>query len=127
MIEPAVQAPTLPFIESTRAGIEQETILGRIDLNTSGAQASELGNFIAQDLNDVREKAIQRRIDISRNRRRPEVSPQAWARKRDLGNSFGSVFQINEFVNGKVTLTDKPAGCAKLARTRTLEFLAKNI
>ena len=68
-----------------------------VDLNIGRAEADKLGNFLAQNRDNVIQEIIERRIGISGILRRPEVRPQAGTRKRYLRNSIRFVLQVRKF------------------------------
>src|SRR5947208_9635341 len=103
--QPSIQAPALPFIKTAGLGIEQKTVVRRVNLNVRGAQANQLFDLVTQDLNYVGEEAIERRISSLRVSSGPKVGPQPRARKRYFGNSVRFVLQIGKFVRRQITKT----------------------
>src|SRR6266404_9129215 len=79
--------------------------MGRVDLNVGRTEADKLGNFVAQNRDNVIQEIIERRIGISGILRRPKVRPQAGTRKRYLGNSIGFVLQVRKFSRRERTKT----------------------
>ena len=76
-----------------------------VDLNIGRAEADKLGNFLAQNRDNVIQEIIERRIGISGILRRPEVRPQGGTRKRYLRNSIRLVLQVRKFIRRERTKT----------------------
>ena len=47
LTQPLIEAPTPPLIKASRFGIEQESVMWRVDLNVGRSQANKLSNFLA--------------------------------------------------------------------------------
>ena len=65
LTQPLIKAPTPPLIKAPRFGIEQESVMRRVDLNVGRSPASQLSNFLAQNVNDVSQKRVKRWIRVS--------------------------------------------------------------
>src|SRR5438034_7637606 len=101
--QPSIQAPALPFIKTAGLGIEQKTVVRRVNLNVRGAQANQFFDLVTQDLNYGGEEAIERGISSRRVSSGPKVGPQRRARERDFGNAVRVALSIGKMVRRQVT------------------------
>src|SRR5437773_11340448 len=87
--QPSIQAPALPFIKTAGLGLEQKTVVRRVNLNVRGAQANQLFDLVTQDLNYVGEESVERRISSFRVFSIPKFGRQSWPSARYSGNLVG--------------------------------------
>ena len=57
--QPLIELPPSRFVERPGLGIEEQRIVGRIDLNITGAKTHQLHHLVPQDGDHIREEALQ--------------------------------------------------------------------
>jgi hypothetical protein len=75
-IQPFAQAPALRFVERARLGLEQQGIVGRVELDVAGPVFGKFFHFLAQDPRHVLEEALERGVSTARALGGPEISKQ---------------------------------------------------
>lgn len=56
--QPSVSSPTLGFVEGAGLGIQQQAIMGRIELDIGGPLPDQFCYFVAENIHDIGEEAI---------------------------------------------------------------------
>ena len=72
-LQPAVGGPAAGLVELPVAGVEEEGVVRRVELDVAGAEAHELVDLLAEDLGDVSEVVLEGRVGLGRAIRIPEV------------------------------------------------------
>ena len=101
-VEPALERPALRLVERARGRVDQQRVVGRVQLQVGRAQPGQLTHLVAHDLDDVLQEAVQRGVGVERQLRRPQVGVEAGAGEGDLGDAAGAAAQVGQLLGGDV-------------------------
>ena len=100
-VEPALRRPAAALVEVAVARIEQERIVGRVQLDVGRAELDQLVDLLAQDRGHVLQERLERRVRLARALRVVEVREQARAGERHLEDAVGAPARVRELLAGE--------------------------
>ncbi len=108
--QPALHRPPARLVEGAPDRVDEQRIVGSVQLDIGASQAYQLPDLLAHHLDDVGHEGVQARVGARRLLGRPQVREQRRAGQRDFRLPAGAAAQEGEFLGGEVAALVQRSG-----------------